>query len=996
MTDPRPSSGRTGRYLLAATGVALIVLLVVLYAARRTLARDALTGWLRSHGVAATAEVGDIGLGAFKGRVVVGDPKAPDFVAGDAEVTYGVKGLGFEVRSVKLTHPVLRARLHNGVVSLGALDPLIADLRKNPPRPDAAKPNIRIVGATVYLTTDYGPVGLTADASLADGKLIALTAASSSAHLKSPAFDAVLGAGALTLRTHGDRVDLKADIALPRAAAGALRVEGARLRVTGQVPYPDLIKRRGDGGVALRASLTGSRLAMAAQQLEGAQLTAAFDGVSAGWVDTLTLTGKAEAHLTATSADASAARIGALHADATAADLRWSRKGGDTLSATSHVGASVQDVTAGGSRLSQASAVFQGPIAFGPQGAAVALRGHAAGRGAWTGLGAPLAADAPQLAALKRAARGFSFDAPAVSLAVSHGVSHLALAQPFRLTSASGGKAVLADRGGGAWSLSVDGGGLPKLDAQASRIVMAGGGMTATGRIKAALSLGPVQDATIDAAGAVKAANGGVSSKAAGCIPIQARRLELGANDIEGLSGRLCPDGGPMFSFASGAWSLHARAEGLAAAAPFLQARVEGGAGRVDASQAGGRLKVSATLAAARIADTAPSPRFNPIQLAGQAAVQGDKVSADLMFRTLNNQPIGQAVLRHDLGGAAGGVTITTGALSFADGGLQPVQLSPLASAIGSPAVGSARFSGRFVWTAAGVTSSGALDIPRLDFMSPAGKVNGLSGQLAFTSLAPLIAAPGQVLRAEGVDAFAALTGLSASFEVQQNALIITGGEATIGGGKVRVERLTLPLVAGAPLQGSLLFEGVQLHDLVEASPFGDKVDLDAVVSGRMPFESKDGKVRILGGDLHAIQPGRLSIDRSALDGVAAGGTAALPTGAAAVVDPNATFTDFAYQAMENLAFTTLDAGVETRADGRLGVLFHIIGKHDPPQHQEIRLSIFDLIGRKFLGRKLPLPSNTGVDLTLDTTLNLDDLLADYADYQRLRSSRAVQAPTLR
>ncbi len=115
--------------------------------------------------------------------------------------------------------------------------------------------------------------------------------------------------------------------------------------------------------------------------------------------------------------------------------------------------------------------------------------------------------------------------------------------------------------------------------------------------------------------------------------------------------------------------------------------------------------------------------------------------------------------------------------------------------------------------------------------------------------------------------------------------------------------------------------------------------------------------MRILGGDLHAIQPGRLSIDRSAIDAVQAGGTAELPTGVTAAVDPNATFTDFAYQAMENLAFTTMDAGVSTHDDGRLGVLFHIVGEHDPPQRQEIKLSLFDLIGRKFLGRKLPLPS---------------------------------------
>ena len=94
---------------------------------------------------------------------------------------------------------------------------------------------------------------------------------------------------------------------------------------------------------------------------------------------------------------------------------------------------------------------------------------------------------------------------------------------------------------------------------------------------------------------------------------------------------------------------------------------------------------------------------------------------------------------------------------------------------------------------------------------------------------------------------------------------------------------------------------------------------------------------------------------------------------------------------MENLAFDKLDAGIDSRSDDRLGILAHIVGRHDPPHHQQIRLSPFDLIGRKFLSKPLPLPSDTGVDLTLDTTLNLDDLMADYADYRRMRGSPAVQ-----
>ena len=993
MTDPSPSLGRRGRYLLAAIGVAVLVLAIALYAGRRTIAREALVGWLRSHGVAATAQVGDIGFGAFRGQVQVGDPRAPDFVAGDAEVTYGLKGLGFEVRSVKLTRPVVRARLHKGVLSFGQLDPLIADLRKHPPRPNAAQPRIEVKGVTLLLATEYGPARLTADLTMADGKLMALTAASAPARLRSPQFDVSLGAGALTLRTRGDRVDLTADLALPRAVAGSLSTDGARLHLTGQGPYPDLKTRRDDGAVTLRATLSGVRLAGGGARLEGPQLFAGFDGTAAGWLDTLTLTGRGDASLRAASAAAGANRLGAAGVQVHAADLRWSRKGGDTISATPRITAGLRDVAAGDLRLPQVAGAFEGPVALGPQGAAVALKGSLNGRGAWAGLGAPLAADSKEIAAMKRAARGFSFDAPALSLAVSKGASHLSLAQPLRVVAGSGGQAVLAQRNGGAWSLTVAGGGLPNVEAQASRVAFANGAATATGRIKAALSVGPVEDLTADAAGTLKLANGGVSFTAAGCMPVQARRIELAANDLEALAMRLCPDRGPLFSLADGTWRLQGQAAGLAVAAPFAQARIEDGAGRLDATGTAGRLTLNAVIGVARLVDTAPQTRFATLQVGGQAAVRDDAATADLTFRTLQAQTIGHAVLHHDLRTRAGGLAIATGTLTFAEGGLQPVQLSPLASFVGSPAAGSAAFTGRFDWTTAGVTSSGVLDVPRLDFLSPVGEVAGLSGKAVFTSLAPLIAAPGQVLKAEGVDAFAALTGLSAAFEVQQRALIISGGEARVGGGKVRVERLTVPLVAGAPIQGSLIFEGVQLHDLVEASPFGDKVDLDAVVSGRIPFETQDGKVRILGGDLHAIQSGRLSIDRSALDAVAASGSADLPTGTTTAVQANDTFTDFAYQAMENLAFTTLDAGVETHADGRLGVLFHIVGKHDPPQHQEIKLSLFDLIGRKFLGQKLPLPSNTGVDLTLDTTLNLDDLLADYADYQRLRNSAPVQTP---
>lgn len=247
------------------------------------------------------------------------------------------------------------------------------------------------------------------------------------------------------------------------------------------------------------------------------------------------------------------------------------------------------------------------------------------------------------------------------------------------------------------------------------------------------------------------------------------------------------------------------------------------------------------------------------------------------------------------------------------------------------------------------------------------------------------------MLRATQIDAFAPLTGVTATFALEAQAIRISGGEAAVGGGRAVVESLEIPFDPKAATRGVLIFEGVQLRELVEASPFGDRVDLDAKVSGRVPFETEGQRVRILGGTLKAIEPGRLSIQRTALSGVVAEGQVSAPVAAATPETSTDTFTDFAYQAMENLAFNTLDAAIESRADGRLGVLFHIVGRHDPPQKQEIRLSLGDLIGRKFLNRKLPLPSDTGVNLTLDTTLNLDDLLSDYRAYRQLRGSGPVQ-----
>lgn len=219
--------------------------------------------------------------------------------------------------------------------------------------------------------------------------------------------------------------------------------------------------------------------------------------------------------------------------------------------------------------------------------------------------------------------------------------------------------------------------------------------------------------------------------------------------------------------------------------------------------------------------------------------------------------------------------------------------------------------------------------------------------------------------------------------------MTIEGGDLAVAGGRISVEPFVVSLNPDEPISGVIVLENVQLGQVIAGSGFGDKVNLDAVVSGRLPFTSdRVNGVRIVGGTLAAVQPGRLSIARETLTGLEAGG-------GGEAVPPN-TVQDLAYQAMENLSFDILSAEVNSLDAGRIGVLFRIRGRHDPPERQELRISIAEFISRGISQPPLPLPSGTGIDLTLDTTLNANQLIGDLMELNRARDgqpSAAAAAP---
>lgn len=962
------------------------------------MARYVLVGWLERQGVPAQAQVTGLTLNRFQGSLTAGPAGRPDVSAPRIDVRYGFSGpwsgqpLGFVVTSVLVERPVVRAALRNGGYSLGSLDPVIEAFMRRPPQPDVAMPKVDIRAATLILATDYGPARLQADARLEDGKLMALTARSDPARLKGLAFAADLGAGVLTLKTQGGRSDVELTLPVGRfdmANAAPLSATSGRVALVMDGPYPDFIKKRGDGRVTASLKAQMARLVLGDQVLTDAAFDAGFTGDVTGWIADLMVKGAGTANLTAKDFGAGGAKVTALAVGATADDLLWTRQGGDAISARLSLAARADQLSASGLTLTRASATLQGPAAFGAKGVSASLGGSVLAQGAYSGLGPITAADAPSIAAVKRAAAGFVIAAPGVRLGLQGDQPRLDLPLPIRVSARSGAQASLASMGAG-YRFKVAGGGLPTVDARVAQVSFSADGARLSGEIDAAGDFGPVEGATVKVAGALQAGSRGARFIAQRCVALAAERLNFGENSLAKLKADLCPAAGPMFVSNGSGWRASALAKGVSGEAPAFQVGMTDGSATLQMN--GGRtLEAAITGISARLRDRAPQMRFHAVQVEGSARLAKTTFAAALTGQ-VGGHGIGGVEVRQDLDAGRGEAVIDTGMLTFAEGGLQPLSLSPLAAAIGSPATGTARFQGGFAWTAEGMTSQGAIDVPRLDFVSPAGAVKGLSGKVAFTSLAPLATAPGQSMQIESVAGLAPLSDVTAQFVIEDQTLKLGAARARVGGGEVRLGDVEVPLAPNAQIRGVLELDGVQLRDIVEASPFGDKVDLTARVSGRIPFEVLDGQIRIRQGAVRAIEPGRLSIDRAALTGVSAAGAQALataPTPAAGGMSTSVA--DFAYQAMENLAFDQMDATLNSLPEGRLGILFHLRGRHDPPQKQRIRLSLGDIISRKFMEKPLPLPSGTQVNLTLDTTLNQDDLLRDFGEYQKLRHSGDVQ-----
>jgi hypothetical protein len=809
--------------------------------------------------------------------------------------------------------------------------------------------------------------------------------------------------------------------ALTASAWSTPGVSAERLDLAGRFVGLDLARVAGTTRFSMGADVGGAvaRIAASGMAAGPARLRAQFAGVQ-GTVDPAGGNIAFVPDLTFAAPRASAAGLSTRDTSAELTSSRlvldW-RKGGWSLSGPLRARAAaaslvVQPILAGDLALRSFSLDLAGQAAVGSAPSRLDLAGSARSQGgALSAAAARAIADALPLvgadpvgrAAILDGFRNVRLDAPAFALHSGADGPRFALPRPLQLIGAGGARASLGALAGrplavasgsgfrGGLVARASGAGLPDLEVEfpAYTAGQDHGGLTlrAESRLSASFSGETLHDLKLQAPARLVRAGGVLSATLEDCAPVILAAFGRTAEPLlTDVRVRACPDGAtPALTLGLRAWRFRTALQAFSADAPAGEVHIGDGRGVLDLTGAGREPTGFVEIASAGVVDAAPMKRFEPLALAGRLDLARDVWTGPVRVATAaKGRPLATLQVAHVMATATGSADIAAPALRFAKDGLQPGEISPVAGALASDAEGVVSFAGRAEWSpGGGVTSRGRLTTAGVDFRSQFGLVRRATADLTFTSLAPLTTEPGQAVAADEIAWLVPLQHASARIAVKADRIDVEAAKAEAANGEISLEPLDLPYAPNSEMNGVVRLAGIDLGALIERFNLSDKLSLDAHIDGVVPFAFAKGALKLDKGHVFATGPGRLSLKREALTGAVASAPGAPPAVGG--------IQDIAYQALENLAFDKLEADIASQPMGRLGILFKINGRNDPPNGGETRIGLFDLLrGRAFQG-PIALPKGTPVNLTLDTSLNFDELLAAYNE--RGRSEPVQPAP---
>lgn len=808
------------------------------------------------------------------------------------------------------------------------------------------------------------------------------------------------------------------------------------LDLAGRVIGMDLARNAGTARFSFDADLNGlaANVAAAGNSTGQARLAARFaevravlrpEGGQLSLVPDITLSAPR------LSASGTTARDAVVEFASPGAQVDWKTAGGWTvqspIQARARAASLAQPILEGDLALTDFALALDGDAALSDKGAPrIFLNGSARSQG---GALSPAAAKAFAAAipligtdpvgegAITGAFKTARLDAPDINLRTGASGLQVFFNRPLELVGAAGARATVTALRSGPIAVTADGevrGGLiahlggarlPELDLEVP-LYQAGidkGGLTlkADTRLTAAFDGDSLHELKLSAPIRLTRGGGVLAADLGECAPVSLSAFgEKAMPLLTKITLQVCPEPGqPVLDLGFKGWRFGARLKDFQADAPAGEALIRTAQGRIAMNGTGdGAPAGEAQIASARITDGAAMKRFEPLSVSGKLDLAQDVWTGPILVAdAAKGRSLATVRVSHTMATSTGHADIAASNLTFAKDGLQPGELSPLAAVLVRDAVGAVAFTGRADWSPTSeMKTSGHLTTAGVDFQSQFGLVKKARGELNFTSLAPMVTAPDQAVSAEEISWLVPLTKASARIAIRADRIAIDRAQADVAGGQVILDPLDLLYVPNSPMSGALRLVQIDLGALIKQFNLADKIDIEARIDGTVPFAFTNGALRLDKGHIFATGPGRLSIKREALTGaVAAAGAPpsdapGAPTQAPVPVAPQSGVQDIAYQALENLAFEKLEADLVSQPQGRLGILFKINGSNDPPTGGDTRISVFDLLRGKALD-SFTLPKGTPVNLTLDTSLNFDELLAAYS--QRGRSEPVQQAP---
>ena len=965
----------------------------VLNIQREEVARGFAEDWLRSQGVESSFEIESIDAGAFVGSMRVGPRSNPTFVADRVEVAYDLTtpwaGGPFKlgVRAIRVVKPRLRVTFDGQKFSAGQLDPLIRDFLARPKTTEPG-PAVLIEDSLTTVITRNGHVRVTGDAALDDGKLLRFDGRLLPTTLKGEDFTVASSGGSLKLRKVREAIDTDLRLDISDLKTASLDLDGGQAAIAGSIPYPDPATQTAGGNARLRAAISADRLKSGEADARRLAASATLNGVLAGSPANAVFNGRVNGSASVAALNAGEVKASGLRAIYASNNATLGRAA-SAFPFTARLNA--RSLEAQGYVLNVAVVDANGRFRAGKDGYLLTADGSARGSSGLPAVRARriaaavpmISGDAGQQRAIADFLQSFEARASRINLTARNGDVEVALTGPVTLRSRSGGEAILTPRdrfallGGkpGGFDVALKGGGLPDLQASVSSWSYRPGAIDARLAFKGALNAPPAERAVVDAEGVLAIRGRRTTFTLTRCATARAELVDFGEVDLTNASATVCPTGQPLVVANGGSWQLRGRFEKGQAEIPIWEVAGADASGAFDVGGSGDMDRAQIDLAALRLSDTAEAVRFNPVRASGGATLATGVWQGAFPITSDDLDPVGTFHLTHNVASGVGEGRIDAANLVFAKEGLQPVEVLPVAEII-RDAEGQAQFTGVLNWGPDGVTSSGALAVPALNFQSPAGKVTGLTTAIQFASLAPLVTAPDQTVTIQRLDAITPLESIQAQFDLAAETASIDTAMATLADGQIHLEPLTVPLARDQTIAGVLNLSRIDIGKLVADTSLADRIKVDAIVDGRLPFEMGPQGIRFREGRLHAVQPGRISISRTVLSNVDTGASEANPMDATQPQEEFNAVQDFAYQAMENLHFDVLEAELNSLDRGRLGVLFKIQGHHDPAVAEEARISIQEAMQGTAFNRRIPLPKGTPVNLTLDTSLNFDELLA--------------------